>query len=88
MVVDLPPLAPVVDVRATGHLVDFYFLVVEWGVTKTDVENHTLRGARRVSEHVLGAVLNKMDMDQIAHYDRLGSEFYKNKHYGKYGYTT
>jgi polysaccharide biosynthesis transport protein len=88
IVVDLPPLAPIIDVRATGHLVDFYFLVVEWGVTKTDVVSHTLRGARLISEHLLGAVLNKTDMDQIAHYDRLRSEFYKNKHYGRYGYTT
>jgi polysaccharide biosynthesis transport protein len=88
IVVDLPPLAPIIDVRATGHLMDFYFLVVEWGVTKTDIVSHTLRGVRLISEHLLGAVLNKTDMDQIAHYDRLRSEFYKNKHYGKYGYTT
>jgi polysaccharide biosynthesis transport protein len=88
IVVDLPPLAPIIDVRATGHLVDFYFLVVEWGVTKIDVVSHTLRGARLICEHLLGAVLNKTDMDQITHYDRLRSEFYKNKHYGRYGYTT
>jgi polysaccharide biosynthesis transport protein len=88
IIVDLPPLAPIIDVRATGHLVDFYFLVVEWGVTKIDVVSHTLRGARLISEHLLGAVLNKTDMDQITHYDRLRSEFYKNKHYGRYGYTS
>jgi exopolysaccharide transport family protein len=88
VVVDLPPLAPIIDVRATGHLVDSYVLVVEWGVTKTDVVNHTLRGARLIYEHLLGTVLNKTNMDQIGHYDRLRSEFYKNKHYGRYGYTT
>ncbi len=88
IVVDLPPLAPIIDVRATGHLVDFYFLVVEWGVTKIDVVNHTLKGARLISEHLLGAILNKTDMDQIAHYDRLRSQYYKNEYYGRYGYTT
>jgi capsular exopolysaccharide synthesis family protein len=88
IVVDLPPLAPIIDVRATGHLVDFYFLVVEWGVTKIDVVNHTLKGARLITEHLLGAVLNKTDMDQISHYDRLRSQYYKNEHYGRYGYTT
>jgi polysaccharide biosynthesis transport protein len=87
IVVDLPPLAPTIDVRATGHLVDFYFLVVEWGGTKIDVVKHTLRGARPVSERLLGAVLNKTNIDQMANYDRLGSQYYQNKHYGRYGYV-
>jgi len=88
IVVDLPPLAPIIDVRATAHLVDFYFLVVEWGVTKTDVVKHTLKDARPVLERMLGAVLNKTDIDQMANYDRLKSEYYKNKYYERYGYTS
>src|SRR5262249_11424508 len=87
IVVDLPPLAPVVDVRATGHLVDFYFLVVEWGTTKIDVVQHALSRARPVYENLVGAVLNKTDMDQIGHYDMHRSEYYDNKHYARYGLT-
>ena len=33
VIVDLSPLAPVVDARATTHLVDCYVFVVEWGKT-------------------------------------------------------
>jgi succinoglycan biosynthesis transport protein ExoP len=88
IVVDLPPLAPVIDVRATGHLVDFYFLVVEWGSTKIDVVRHALSRARPVYENLLGVVLNKTDMDQIGRYDMHRSEYYDNKHYARYGYTT
>jgi len=33
IIVDLSPLAPVVDVRATTDLIDFYVFVVEWGAT-------------------------------------------------------
>jgi polysaccharide biosynthesis transport protein len=84
IVVDLPPLAPIIDVRATGHLVDFYFLVVEWGETKIDVVKHTLRGARPIFEHLLGAVLNKTDINQMAHYDRHREQYYQNEHYGRY----
>jgi polysaccharide biosynthesis transport protein len=87
VVVDLPPLGPVVDVRATGHLVDFYFLVVEWGSTKIDVVQHALNRARPVYENLLAAVLNKTDMDQIGRYDMHRSEYYDNKHYARYGYT-
>jgi polysaccharide biosynthesis transport protein len=88
IVVDLPPLAPVVDVRATGGLVDFYFLVVEWGSTKIDVVQHALSRARPVFENLMGAVLNKTNMDQIGRYDVRRKDYYDNKHYGRYGYTT
>jgi polysaccharide biosynthesis transport protein len=87
IVVDLPPLAPVIDVRATGHLIDFYFLVVEWGGTKIDVVQHALNRARPVYENLVGAVLNKTDMDQIARYDMHRRDYYDNKHYARYGYT-
>ena len=36
VIVDLPPFAPVVDVRAINHVVDCMILVVEWGHTKID----------------------------------------------------
>ena len=46
VVVDLSPLAPIVDVRATTHLVDSYIFVIEWGRTKIDVVKHALAVAQ------------------------------------------
>lgn len=88
VVVDLPPLAPIIDVRATANLIDCYFLVVEWGATRIDVVTHTLKGAQPILQQMLGTILNKTDLDQLASYDRLKSQYYKNKHYERYGYTT
>jgi Mrp family chromosome partitioning ATPase len=88
IVIDLPPLAPVIDVRATAHLVDFYFLVVEWGETKIDVVEHALSRARHVYENLAGVILNKVDMNRIGRYDIYRKGFYDNKHYARYGYTT
>ena len=88
IVVDLPPLAPVIDVRAAGHLVDLHFLVVEWGRTKIDVVQHALSRTRLVYENLAGAILNKTNMDQIGRYDMRRREYYDNKHYARYGYTT
>src|SRR5262249_47874952 len=34
ILIDLPPLSPIIDVRASAHLVDAYLLTVEWGRTK------------------------------------------------------
>src|SRR6516225_2348350 len=85
VVVDFSPLAPVVDVRSTTHLVDSYVLVIEWGRTKIDAVEHALHSAKGVYENLLGAVLNKVDVRQLRKYDR--GNFYQNKYYVRYGYT-
>ena len=87
VIVDLPPLAPIVDVRATTPLVDCFVLVVEWGRTKIDVVQHALRTAPNVSEAILGAVLNKTDMSILNRYDSYNSDYYNPEHYGRYGYV-
>jgi succinoglycan biosynthesis transport protein ExoP len=87
VVVDLPPLAPVVDTRATVHLIDSYLYVVEWGETKIDVVEHALGRAPGVARKLLGVVLNKVNMEQIDKYDPENSRYYNNEHYSQYGYT-
>lgn len=87
VIVDLPPLAPIVDVRATTALVDCFVLVVEWGRTKIDVVQHALHTAPNVSEAILGAVLNKTDMNMLKRYDSYHSDYYNTEHYGRYGYV-
>jgi capsular exopolysaccharide synthesis family protein len=86
VIVDLPPLAPIVDVRAATPLVDCFVLVVEWGRTKIDVIQHALHTAPNVSEAVLGVVLNKTDMDTMQRYDSYHNNYYDAKHYVRYGY--
>ena len=56
VIVDLSPIAPVVDVRSTPHLVDSYVFVIEWGKTKIDVVEHSLNSTRRVYDNLLGVV--------------------------------
>jgi polysaccharide biosynthesis transport protein len=87
VVVDLPPLAPVVDTRATTHLIDSYIFVVEWGRTKIDVVEHALGQAQGVYDNLLGAVLNKVDMNKFSGYAGHRESYYYNEHYSRYGYT-
>jgi exopolysaccharide transport family protein len=61
ILVDLPPILPVVDVKATAHLFDAFVLVVEWGATSTDEIIKAVRTSPVLSERLLGAVLNKTD---------------------------
>jgi succinoglycan biosynthesis transport protein ExoP len=87
VIVDLPPLAPLADVRATTHLVDSYLLVVEWGRTSSAIVQHALSRAPRVYERVGGVVLNKVDMKALALYDGSRARYYRNKAYERYGYV-
>jgi succinoglycan biosynthesis transport protein ExoP len=87
VIVDLPPLAPLADVRATIHIVDSYLLVVEWGRTSIAVAQHALSKAPRVYERIVGAVLNKVDMKALRLYDGSRAPYYLNKAYERYGYV-
>ena len=87
VVVDLPPLAPIVDVRAATPIVDSFVFVIEWGQTKVDVVEHALGQAQEVYDHLLGVVLNKVDMDSFGRHAGDHAGYYYNKHYARYGYT-
>jgi succinoglycan biosynthesis transport protein ExoP len=84
IIIDLSPLVPVVDVRATTDLVDAYLLVVEWGQTKIKLVEHALSEAENVYENLLGVVLNKANMDMVHRYDGYLEGYYHNKHFARY----
>jgi succinoglycan biosynthesis transport protein ExoP len=87
VVVDLSPLAPVVDVRATSNLVDSYIFVIEWGHTKIDVVEHALSATPAVYDNLLGVVLNKADVSVLSRYESYRGKYYYNRYYARYGYT-
>jgi succinoglycan biosynthesis transport protein ExoP len=84
IIVDLSPLAPIVDVRATTRFVDSYLFVIEWGKTKIDLAEHALGSARGVYQNIFGAVLNRVSMEGIKQYEGNRGGYYKNKRYGSY----
>jgi succinoglycan biosynthesis transport protein ExoP len=85
VIVDLPPLAPVVDARAISALLDSFILVVEWGRTTTDVVEHALNTAPNVYDSLLGVVLNKTDMKAMKRYANHYGDYYNDAHYIRYG---
>jgi Mrp family chromosome partitioning ATPase len=85
IVIDLPPLTPVIDARAAASVVDCMILVVEWGRTKIDVVKHALDTAPNVREVLIGAALNKTNMDRIKRYDLSRSDIYNRTYYQRYG---
>ncbi|MCK1521655.1 MULTISPECIES: polysaccharide biosynthesis tyrosine autokinase [unclassified Bradyrhizobium] len=87
VVLDMPPMAPVVDVRVTSPFVDSFVFVVEWGKTKIDVVRHNLRGAPEIQDKLLGVVLNKADTKLMSRYESYHGRYYYQKYYARYGYV-
>jgi polysaccharide biosynthesis transport protein len=79
VIVDLPPILPVVDVKAAAHLFDAFVLVVEWGSTSTDEILKAVSTSTIVSEKLLGTVLNKADEAVMRRF-----EGYSDRRYGYY----
>ncbi|MFC7698617.1 polysaccharide biosynthesis tyrosine autokinase [Bradyrhizobium sp. GCM10028915] len=87
VVIDMPPMAPVVDVRVTSPFVDSFVFVVEWGKTKIDVVRHNLRNAPEIQDKLLGVVLNKADTKLLSRYESYHGRYYYQKYYARYGYV-
>ena len=83
VIVDLPPLVAVGDMRAMSRLVDAYILVIEWGRTKIDAVRYALRNTPGVRNGITGAVLNKVDIGGMQRYDNYGAQYY----YGRSDYA-
>lgn len=68
IVLDLPPLSPLVDTRAIAPYVDGFLCVVEWGRTPRGTVRNKLRTEPSVYKKCLGVVLNKADMMKMKLY--------------------
>ncbi len=86
VLIDLPPLTPVVDVRSTNQIVDSYLFVIEWGQTGVEVVERALSSAPTVYENLLGVILNKADLDVMHNYSRGAGDQYKDHYYERYGF--
>ena len=85
VVVDFPPLAPVVDVRATTRVVDSYIYVIEWGKTRKSLVQQQLSAAPEIFDQLLGAVLNKSNLGAMQRYEDHYGHYYGRNYYGRYG---
>ena len=83
IIVDLPPLAPVSDARATAGTINSYIYVIEWGRTKINVVEHQLAAAPELSDRLLGVVLSKANLKVLARYEQYyGRNYYYDAPYG------
>ncbi len=84
IILDLPPLGPVVDARAIAGKVDGFVMVVEWGATSRRVVRDTLLAEPQIANRCLGVVLNKVDAEKMKLYREYGSSDYYVSRYTAY----
>lgn len=84
ILLDLPPIGPVVDARAISRKLDGFILVVEWGRTARKVVRDTVLADPLVADKCLGTLLNKVDMDRMKFYRDYGSSEYYQGRYSSY----
>ncbi|WP_192177368.1 Wzz/FepE/Etk N-terminal domain-containing protein [Mesorhizobium amorphae] len=84
VVVDLPPLAPVADVRSFVQHLDGLVLVVEWGVTARTFVRECLNNNPILADKCIGVLLNKVDIKRIKLYQKFGSAEFYSERYGQY----
>jgi succinoglycan biosynthesis transport protein ExoP len=85
VIIDLPPIGVVVDVRAIAPMLEAFVLVTEWGRTIRKAVRTSLSSERGIREKLLGVVLNKVDADKLRRYEGYGSiEYYTGKYAGYY----
>jgi succinoglycan biosynthesis transport protein ExoP len=84
IVIDLPPIGPVVSARGMASAIDAFILIVEWGATSRGAIRAALAGEHLISEKLLGVILNKVDMKRLKIHEHFGSDGYYNQHYEDY----
>lgn len=84
VVVDLPPLGPVIDARAFAPIADGFLMVAAWGATPRALIRSTLVSEPQVAAKLLGLVLNKTDMKKLPRYGTPGGAEHYIGHYAAY----
>jgi capsular exopolysaccharide synthesis family protein len=76
VIIDSPPLVPLVDARALGEVADRVVLTIRWDSTPRDVVAQALETLAPMQEHLLGTVLTRVDMHRLRDYDYYRSSSY------------
>lgn len=77
IVVDFPPILPVVDVRAAAHLPDAFVLVVEWRRTHIEIVRTAVASSPVIHQKLLGSVLNKVDVKTLSSFEPVRETYYR-----------
>jgi succinoglycan biosynthesis transport protein ExoP len=81
IIIDMPPVGPVVDTLAVLPMMDGLFLIAEWGKTPRRLVRALLDREPQLADHIIGVVLNKVDFRKLPQYSAPGDA---ERYFGTY----
>jgi capsular exopolysaccharide synthesis family protein len=84
VILDTPPVMAVTDATVLSRHVDAVLIVVKPGTTRIGATKQTIEQLRRIGAHVLGVVLNDVDLkrSRYSYYYYNNGYYYYNDYYG------
>ena len=79
IIIEIPPIMSVVDVKMIERFIDRFIFIAEWGVTKRSLVQEALSESEVIRERLLGVILNKADPAELRRI-----EAYKGKRFTDY----
>lgn len=83
IIIDAPPLIPLVDSAALGEYADGIVMTVGWDRTLEDVVTRALGQLSSLHDRLLGTVLTRVDLKRMSRYD----VYYSSAYIESYTYT-
>jgi succinoglycan biosynthesis transport protein ExoP len=84
IIVDLPPLIPMVDVQMMHDLIVSYVFVVKWGATSKETVRSAFAQVPDFDKKIAGVVLNQVDLSRLSLYDQETAQWFDRKRYSNY----
>jgi succinoglycan biosynthesis transport protein ExoP len=72
VIIDLPPLGPMVDALSVLPWTDGFILVSEWGRTPRRLVRTMLEREPQLADQIIGVVLNRVDFSRLPRYTEAG----------------
>jgi capsular exopolysaccharide synthesis family protein len=84
VIVDTPPVGPVIDPVVVSNIVDKILFVVKWGATAREMVQHAIDQLPN-SKKIAGVVFNNVDDRQAKKYGKYSyANYYGSRYYSKY----
>lgn len=83
VIIDTPPIGSVIDGAIVASVCDGTILVIGYNGVSSRQIRKTKAQLEKAGSHIIGAVLNKVDMGKGSYYDKYYGKYYGN-YYGSY----
>ncbi|CAO4157374.1 AAA family ATPase [Methylorubrum extorquens] len=81
IVVDLPPVVPLSDVRAVSSSITSFLLVLAYGKSEPGIVSDALSSIPGIYEKLLGSVINMAEMKALPRYGERVTTYYSSKYF-------